>query len=153
MRTVNVPLFYEDGTHSDIWPYLVGDAAFPIGQHMMKVIQPHPPQGSAQAKFNRRLLNARRLMEQAFGRLKGRSVFCSKNSFWNNVDFTRKGIEVCCARHNYLEERLMQVPEMDEEDDELELPIMHVATRTAWAGCSYERSFGCLGCRTLKHWK
>jgi hypothetical protein len=36
MRTVSVPLFFDDGTRQDIRPYIVGDAAFPFGQHMMK---------------------------------------------------------------------------------------------------------------------
>jgi hypothetical protein len=46
-------------------------AAFPLGQHVMKVIEPPPTAGMAQARCNRRLLHARRLVEQAFGRLKG----------------------------------------------------------------------------------
>jgi hypothetical protein len=68
--TCPVTLFFEDGTRQDMWPYLVGDAAFPLGQHMMKVIEPSPAPGSSAARFNRRLLNSRRLIEMVLGKIR-----------------------------------------------------------------------------------
>jgi hypothetical protein len=38
LLTQKLPLYFEHGEIEDIWPYLVGDAAIPLGQHMMKVI-------------------------------------------------------------------------------------------------------------------
>jgi hypothetical protein len=90
---------------------------------MMKVIEPPPAPDSNAARLNRRLLNARRLIEMLFGRLKGRWVFCSKNTFWSSVDFTRQAIEVCCGLHNFLEERDVEMPvDEDENDDALAVP-------------------------------
>jgi hypothetical protein len=45
MRTLNVPLYFDDGTIVNIWPYLVGDSAFPLGHHLMKAIEPPPSTG------------------------------------------------------------------------------------------------------------
>jgi hypothetical protein len=55
MRTSNAPLYLEDETVANIWPYLAGDSAFPLGQHLMKVIEPPPEAGSAESKLNKRL--------------------------------------------------------------------------------------------------
>jgi hypothetical protein len=105
LKQCRFPLNFRNGPQQDIFPYLVGDAAFPPGQHMMKVFEPPPEAGTAEARYNRRLLNARRLIEQAFGTLKGRFVFCSKNSFWNDLEFTKQAIQACCGLHNFLEKR------------------------------------------------
>jgi hypothetical protein len=110
MRTVNVPLYFDDGQREDLWPYLVGDAAFALGEHMMKAIDPPPATGTAAATFNKRILLARRVIERAFGRLKGRWVFCRRNTFWNDPEFTRVCIEVCCALHNSLEAHRLLFP-------------------------------------------
>jgi hypothetical protein len=127
LKQVRVPLHFEDGRMHEICPYLVADAAFPLGQHMLKVHEPPPAAGSAEAKCNYRLLNARRGIEQAFGRLKGRFVFCSKNTFWNNLSFTRAAIEACCGLHNFLEDRSVDMPDVDDVDDQLLLMPHEVA--------------------------
>jgi hypothetical protein len=44
-----VLLDFQDGTQVDIFPYLVGDAAFPLGQHMLKFFEPPPAAESADA--------------------------------------------------------------------------------------------------------
>jgi hypothetical protein len=46
-----------------------------------------------------KLLSARRRIELTFGRLKERFVFCKKNTFWNDLDWTRTAIEACCRLH------------------------------------------------------
>jgi hypothetical protein len=136
MRTVNVPLYFDEGVREDIWPYLVGDAAFPLGEHMMKAIEPPPAAHTAEAEFNTRILLARRVIERAFGRLKGRWVFCKRNVFWNEPVFTRSGIEVCCALHNFLEERAVDIE--GEEDnafvDDLPLPAAGAGQAGTGAG-------------------
>jgi hypothetical protein len=110
MDQKEVPLYLENGDIKGIWPYLVGDAAFPLGVHIMKAIDPPPAQDSAGANFNKRILLARRVIERCFGRLKGRWVFCKRNAFWNDLNFTRAAIESCCALHNLLEECEVKLP-------------------------------------------
>jgi hypothetical protein len=58
MRTVNVLLYFDEGVKEDIRPYLVGDAAFPLGEHMMKAIDPPPATHTAEAEFNTRIMLA-----------------------------------------------------------------------------------------------
>jgi hypothetical protein len=108
MRIFDVPLQFEDDSAHRIRPYLVGDAAFPLSEHMMKVIEPPPAAGSPAAAFNTRALNCRRSIENLFAVLKGRWVFLKRNHFWNSVEFTSKAILVCCALHNYLEDRRLR---------------------------------------------
>jgi hypothetical protein len=110
MAQINVPLYLENDGMKAIMPYLVGDAAFPLGVHMMKAIDPPPAVPSAEAEFNKRILLARRVIERCFGRLKGRWVFCKRNAFWNDLEFSRAAIESCCALHNFLEERKVELP-------------------------------------------
>jgi hypothetical protein len=130
LKQVSVPLPFEDGRMHEICPYLVGDAAFPLGQHMLKVHEPPPAAGSAEVKCNKRLLNARRGIEQAFGRLKGRFVFCPKNTFWNNLAFTRAAIKACCGWHNCLEKRSVDMLDVEDVDDDLLLMPHEVADTT-----------------------
>jgi hypothetical protein len=47
MAQKDVPLYLDDGKMKAIMLYLVGDAAFPLGVHMMKTINPPPPEDSA----------------------------------------------------------------------------------------------------------
>jgi hypothetical protein len=94
-----------DGSEYNVLPYIVGDAAFPLGTHPLKCYDPSPPAGSPEAKFNRRVTNARRVIERAFGRLKGRWVFCSKNTFWGDLTFTKSAIVASCGLLNFLELR------------------------------------------------
>jgi hypothetical protein len=107
-------LYLENGPMA-IWPYLVGDAAFLLGVHTMKAIDPPPAQDSAGANFNRGILLARRVIERCFGRLKGRWVFCKRNAFWNDLDFTRAAIDSCCSLHNFLKEREVKLPAEESE--------------------------------------
>jgi hypothetical protein len=118
LQTEATPLNFLDGSEYNVWPYIVGDAAFPLGTHILKCYEPSPPQGSPEAKFNRKIINARRVIERAFGRLKGRWVFCAKNTFWGDVNFTRSAIVACCGLHNFLEMRHVEMFEEDDGDDD-----------------------------------
>jgi hypothetical protein len=114
----DVPLYFDNGEMKAIMPYQLGDVAFPLGVHILKVIDLPPPEGSAEAEFNKRILLARRVIERAFGRLKGRWVFCKRSAFWNNIDFICEAIEACYLLHNFLEERAVEMSgEEDEVDD------------------------------------
>jgi hypothetical protein len=117
LTTADVTLYFEDAGVEKIFPYLVGDAAFPLGRHMMKAIDPVPADDTPEKAFNTRILLARRVIERAFGRLKGRWAFCRRNTFWNSLDFCREAIEACCGLHNFLQERAGEDDE-DNEDDE-----------------------------------
>jgi hypothetical protein len=50
-------------------------------------------------------------------------VFCKRNVFWNDVDFTRQAIGACCGLHKFLEERDVQMLYVQDEDDDA-VPIM-----------------------------
>jgi hypothetical protein len=126
MKRKDIPLYLENGEIKSIFPYLVGDAAFPLGVHMMKAIDPPPAVGTSEAEYNARILlaRARRVIQRAFGWLKGRWLFCKRNVFWNNLDFTRAAIEACCALHNFLEERDVVLPGEEEEVDHVGLAMI-----------------------------
>jgi hypothetical protein len=64
-----------------IWPYLEGDLAFPLRPHLMKALDAKPNRGFAEMQYNKNMLDARKRIEQAFERLKGRWVFCKKHTF------------------------------------------------------------------------
>jgi hypothetical protein len=42
LTTENIPLYFESGEMKRLHPYLVGDALFPLGVHMMKSVDPVP---------------------------------------------------------------------------------------------------------------
>lgn len=95
------------GTHSkvinnmEVKPYLVGDSAFALTSYMMKCYNegedaPH------QVTFNHRQIRTRRVVEQAFGRLKGRYHVLVDNNIYN-PDFATRLAIVCCALHNVCE--------------------------------------------------
>jgi hypothetical protein len=134
LKAVTVPLTMHDGSVHQIHPYLVGDAAFPLGQHMLKVYDQAIP-GSAEAKLNKRLLRARCGIERSFGLLKGRFVFCAKNSFWGDLDFTRAALQACCGLHNFLIDRTVDMPEVDDVPEEA-LPMPN--EMAAPGGCGAE---------------
>ena len=94
------------GEHTRTYhPFLVGDAAFPLSSYMQKCFGNVPAENTREGKYNRCIINCRREVERAFGRLKGRWVFCMRNTFWGCPKFTKDCHLVCCALHNYLEHR------------------------------------------------
>lgn len=84
-----------------IRPYLVGDAAFPLSPTLMKSYDKDNLE-NFEATFNHRLIRTRRVIEQAFGRLKGRFRILSRSSL-NNPRFVAQVAIVCCALHNVCE--------------------------------------------------
>ena len=89
-------------------PFLVGDGAFPLSIYMQKCFGTTPNENSREGRYNRRIINCRREVERSFGRLKGRWVFCSRNTFWGCPKFVKDAHLVCCALHNFVEKRGIQ---------------------------------------------
>jgi hypothetical protein len=117
LSVVKAELKFGDDRVEEIETLFVGDSAFPLGPHMQKIFsRPTPEEDSDKGRFNRRVINPRRLIEMTFGRLKGRWVFCRRIVFYGDPNFVRTGIEVCCARHNFLEDRDVLMPEDFDED-------------------------------------
>ena len=84
-----------------ITPFFAADSAFPLAPTTMKcyddTLLPH-----WKRSFNYSLIRTRRVVEQAFGRLKGRWKIVDKSSLRDPV-FARRVALVCCALHNVCE--------------------------------------------------
>ncbi|XP_065197210.1 uncharacterized protein LOC135828714 [Sycon ciliatum] len=87
---------------SYIRPYLVGDSAFPLSATLMKCYDDNAALLPWQRTFNYRLIRTRRVVEQAFGRLKGRFRVLVHNNL-NDPEFASRVAIVCCAIHNVCE--------------------------------------------------
>jgi DDE superfamily endonuclease len=111
------------GEEKQVTGYLVADSAFALNKYTTKCIDPPPAHGSAEEKFNRCVINARRGVECCFGRLKGRWVFCKKNTFYGNPAFCRDAVLSCVCLHNFVQVR---TPDYDEENDEPEEDVVNV---------------------------
>ena len=82
-------------------PYLVGDAAFALSPSVMKG---YPTEASRKEKiWNRKIVLARRVIECAFGRLKGRFRVLLSPAGTRDVEWYSKVIMVACCLHNYCE--------------------------------------------------
>ncbi len=81
--------------------HLIGDAAFPLLETLMKPF-PHGVQDAVHRLFNYRLSRTRRVIENAFGRLKARFRIISKRMELdvNNVNET---VSACVILHNLFE--------------------------------------------------
>ena len=108
--------------------YLVGDAAFGLSPTLIKCYEGTPAEHSAEGKFNRAVINSRRAVECAFGRLKTRWAFCNRNTFWGEPTFTRDAIHVCTGLHNFIQRRTGELLEyaqnaQGEEQPHIDLDI------------------------------
>ena len=79
-------------------PFLIGDPAYALTDWLMK---PYPSQNISRSeqKFNRNLSRARVVIEQAFGKLKGRWR-CLHKILEDDVKGCVHVIEACCILHN-----------------------------------------------------
>jgi hypothetical protein len=107
LRTLMFELPVIGATHH-VFPYLVGDAAFGMGQHVIKVVE--PANDPASKAMNRRVINSRRGSEIAFQRLKGRWTFCTRNKFYGDPSLVSKMVDVCCGLHNFVQGRDVEMP-------------------------------------------
>ncbi|KAH6945500.1 hypothetical protein HPB50_008790 [Hyalomma asiaticum] len=100
------PLFRTEGkvlAGVKVEPLLLADQAFPLQTHIMKLYPNAGPPGSPTAVFNYHLSSARRVVENAFGRLKARFRVLLKGL---ECDITNVNavIRACCVIHNICEE-------------------------------------------------
>lgn len=86
-----------------VCPVLLGDQAFPLQYHLMKPFSRAGPVGSPSRVFNYRLSSARRVVENAFGRLKARFRIMHKG-LEVDIDNVNRIIRACCVLHNICEE-------------------------------------------------
>ena len=85
-------------------PYLLGDEAFPLLPYLQRCYEGNINERSVQGMFNRAVINGRRVVEQAFGRLKGRWRILLHKVELRNPSFYADVAQACCALHNYCEE-------------------------------------------------
>lgn len=83
-------------------PYFVGDAAFAASAKLMKLINPGAPQTVAQANYNSAHVTARRPVEIAFGRTKGRFAIRTTGAF-RYLNKACQIILICCGLNNICE--------------------------------------------------
>lgn len=86
----------------EVSPFFVGDGAFAFTRYMMKCF-PETQEAFSQIvqTWNRLLCDTRKVVEQAFGRLKMKWQFCFSNVWQNEPAYVRSCILVCCALHNF----------------------------------------------------
>lgn len=84
-------------------PYIVADSAFALADYVMKCYDMHNPSGP-QYCLNYAVIRTRRVVECAFGRLKGRFNVLAGNCRIRDHQFMADVGLACCALHNYIEE-------------------------------------------------
>ena len=95
------PVFSRKIRRMELRPYLVADAAFPLGPTIMKCYE-EDNLLLYQRSFNYAVIRTRRVVKQAFGRLKSRWRVMSK-TLLNDPIFAPKVATVCCDLHNICE--------------------------------------------------
>ena len=84
---------------SEVGPLLVGDSAYPLSVWLMKPFKQTPTLTESQLRFNRALSQARVVIEQAFGILKGRWR-CLYKLLDEKTSRVPTTIMACCVLHN-----------------------------------------------------
>ena len=104
-------------------PYIIGDAAYPLKTWLMK---PFPGRGLSEDRrnYNYRISRARMVVENAFGRLKGRWRRLLKRCDMT-LDKVPTMIAACCILHNICEVFKDNVDEQWRVDNE-DLTSQHV---------------------------
>jgi hypothetical protein len=110
-------------------PFIVADAAFPFSATLMKGYPGDPQPGSLEHAYNYAHVRTRRVVENAFGRLKGRFQVL-RSSQMNDPAFHADCTLVCCALHNCCERHddpfeAAWMPEDEEGEDEEEGPVCY----------------------------
>lgn len=104
--------------------HIIGDAAFPLLTWLMKPFQNEIRMPIIEKNFNYRLSSARMVIENSFGRLKGRwRILLRKPDV--HIDTMRKIIYTCFLLHNFCEnynEAVLNKWIKSSEDEEKLLP-------------------------------
>lgn len=81
--------------------HILGDSAYPISNFLMKVYPTNEIRSDVEANFNRHLISTRQVIEQSFGRLKGkfRRLKNIEVRSERNVKFI---VVSACAIHNFI---------------------------------------------------
>ena len=79
-------------------PYLLAGSAFGASEHVVKEFK-HPPEPGRQTSFISAVNQGRKVVEQAFGRLKG-CFRVLKSNFIRDPEFVAEVAMLCCALHN-----------------------------------------------------
>ncbi|KAG0423853.1 hypothetical protein HPB47_000384 [Ixodes persulcatus] len=121
---------------TEIPPIVLCDQAFPLTRNLMKPF-PHslsPPQD--EGDYNYALSKARRVVENAFGRLKARFRIVLKR-MEVRIDNVNAVVRACCILHNVCEtlndsadKQWIQDARKVEEDDKLEQPSRKTTAKT-----------------------
>nr|XP_054598560.1 uncharacterized protein LOC107380144 [Nothobranchius furzeri] len=82
--------------------HLIGDAAYPLKKWLMKGFTQHHRLTPEQSTFNYRLSSARMVVENAFGRLKGRWKCLAKRCDVD-IHIMPDIVIACCILHNVCE--------------------------------------------------
>ncbi|GIL90594.1 hypothetical protein Vretifemale_18075, partial [Volvox reticuliferus] len=87
-----------------IAPYLVADSAFALSNKVMKCYDDKDGLSAVQDDFNYCVIRTRRVVENAFARLKGRWQVVVNNHIYD-PEFASSVCQVVCALHNVVETR------------------------------------------------
>ena len=92
------------GEERNVYPFLVGDSAFALSPCMMRIpdvpVNAHGAEADAKRAFDRRVMNARQLIEQAFGQ-----VELLRRQHVLAVSRAVHAVAVCTGPHNFFESR------------------------------------------------
>ena len=88
---------------ASVRPFLIGDSAFSLSPFLMKIYA-GDNLTAEQTSFNNAQIQARRVVECAFGRLKARFQVVS-DTWSNDPVFASKAALLCCGLHNIIERR------------------------------------------------
>ncbi|XP_059474470.1 uncharacterized protein LOC132196083 [Neocloeon triangulifer] len=84
--------------------HMIGDGAFPLMQSLMKPFRIRPGMPLMEENFNKRLSRARVIVEDAFGRLKGRFRLLAKRADYSVLNMINI-VNACLVLHNFCESK------------------------------------------------
>ncbi|KAH7967949.1 uncharacterized protein LOC119381906 [Rhipicephalus sanguineus] len=130
------PLLTISGTAAP--PLILCDQAFPLTANLIKPFSHRAQLSNEQRLFNYNLSKARRIVENAFGRLKARFRFIMKRMECD-LDTSRLAIRACCVLNNVCEhfgDTVLQhwLVEVQNNDKELQQPD-HTTDVVEGTGC------------------
>ena len=99
----------------NIKPLIIGDAAYPLHSWLLKPYKESGNVSNEEIYFNNCLCRCRVIVENVFGRLKGR-FRCLSKLLETNVENTIIVITACCILHNFCELHKQTFDGMEQEE-------------------------------------